>query len=91
MNACYLPDRESETDPARTLGLSDGLGLASGGGGHVDVIERADESGERLHAELGADRPARVRCRQSGGSRPYGGIKAGRRMCESRVTASGNG
>ena len=58
----------------------------------VDVIERADESGERLYAELGADRPARVALpRQSGGSCPYGGIKAGRRMCGSRVTASGNG
>ena len=76
VNACYLPDRESETDPARTLGVADGLGLASGGGGHLDVIERADESGERLYAELGADRPAGVALpRQSGGSCPYGGSR----------------
>ena len=48
MNACYLPNRESETDPARTLGVADGLGLASGGGGHVDVIELADPPTRRV-------------------------------------------
>ena len=42
-------------------------------GGHVDVIERADESGERLYAELGADRPARVALPANPeGPAPYG-------------------
>ena len=40
--------------------IADGLGLASGPADTFDVIEREDEWGERLRAELGADRRARV-------------------------------